>query len=236
MIPLFSDRRLSSFPFVTVALIATNLAVFWFQLTGEGSVAGSVYRYGLIPALLFDGGSVAVPAAGAAVPPELAVLTGMFMHGGVLHLVMNMLYLWVFGRDVEDDFGHIRFLAFYLLAGILASLAFAYTYPQTAIPLVGASGAIAGILGVYFLRFPTARVRCLLIVIFFVRLVDMPAFLLLGIWFFIQIGASMTEIVGAEGTGTGGVAWISHVAGFVVGILWTLLLLRHRYHARRREI
>lgn len=233
MIPLFSDRRLSSFPFVTIALIAANLTVFWFQLTGEGSVAASVYRYGLIPALLFGRGSSAAPGIAVAVPPELAVLTSIFLHGGVLHLVMNMLYLWVFGRDVEDDFGHIRFLAFYLMAGILAALAFAYTFPQTTIPLVGASGAIAGVLGVYFLRFPTARVRCLLIIIIIVKMIDIPAFVLLGIWFFIQIGASMTSIAGSGGTGAAGVAWISHVTGFVVGILWTLILLRHRYHERR---
>jgi membrane associated rhomboid family serine protease len=147
-----------------------------------------------------------------------------------------MLSLWVFGRDVEDDFGHIRFLAFYLITGILAALAFAYAFPETAIPLVGASGAIAGTLGAYFLRFPTARVRCLLIIIIIVRMINIPAFILLGIWFFIQIGASMTSISRSGAAGAAGVAWISHVAGFVVGIIWTLILLRQRYHERRGGI
>ena len=233
MIPLYSDRKLTSFPFFTVALIAVNLAVFLLQVTGDGGLAASVRRYGMIPGLLLGGGPNVFPGAP---DPALTVVTSMFLHGGFLHLVANMLYLWVFGRDVEDDFGHFGFLGFYLLSGLLATLAFAFAFPGTTVPLVGASGAIAGVLGVYFLRFPTARVRCLLIIIFFVRLLDLPAFLLLGIWFFIQIGASMSEMLSPAGAaGQGGVAWISHVAGFMVGVIWTLVLLRHRYHARRND-
>jgi membrane associated rhomboid family serine protease len=230
MIPLYSDRKLTSFPFITIALIAANLVMFWVQLTGDGGLASSVRRYGMIPSALMSGGPNMIPGA---LEPALTVGSSMFLHGGFLHLASNMLYLWVFGRDIEDDFGHFGFLGFYLLSGLLATLAFAFAFPGTSIPLVGASGAIAGVLGVYFLRFPLARVRCLLIIIFYVRICEIPAFLLLGIWFFIQIGSSMSEMLSAAGAaGQGGVAWISHVAGFMVGVIWTLVLLRHRYHSR----
>ena len=127
-----------------------------------------------------------------------------------------------------------RIFIFYIIAGILATVAFALAFPNGTLPLVGASGAIAGVLGVYFLRFPGSRIYCLVIFFFFVRIIALPAFFVLGLWFLIQIGASMSSMTSAEGAaGQGGVAWISHVTGFIVGIIWTIFELKRRFLLRR---
>jgi len=230
VLPLFSDRPLSRFPFVTILLVIVNTLVFWHQITGPGSVSRSVMLYGMIPRDLFHGDALAIPGR---IPAWMTLVTSMFMHGGFLHLGSNMLYLWVFGRDVEDDFGHFRFLVFYLFTGMLATFAFAAAFPAAQVPLVGASGAIAGVLGAYFLRFPLSRIYCLVILFIFIRIVALPAFFVLGLWFAFQVFSCMVSVAAPEGAaGMGGVAWISHVAGFVVGLVWTILELRRRYYLR----
>jgi len=232
MFPLYSDRPLSRIPFVTVLLILINGAVFWMQLTWQGGFERSVSYLGLIPSAFIHPGSI--PWEGG-IHPYVTVLTSMFSHGGFMHIGANMLYLWVFGRNVEDDFGHTRFLVFYLLAGTAAAVGFAYAYPSSTIPLVGASGAIAGVLGAYFLRFPSSRIYTLFIIIIIIRIIPIPAFFVLGLWFFIQIGScalACTTPLGAAGQS--GIAFISHIAGFVFGMLYTIWELRRRYHARGR--
>ncbi len=231
MFPLYSDRPLSHMPFMTVLILIANLAVFWFQITVPGSIGKSVLAWGMIPADLFGGAVVDVSGR---IPAGLTLFTSMFMHGGFLHLGANMLFLWVFGRNVEDDFGHLRFLVMYLATGVISTMAFAAAYPGGEVPLVGASGAIAGVLGVYFLRFPASRIYCLVIFFIFIRIVALPAFFVLGLWFVIQIGSCMIEAASPAGAaGNGGVAWISHIAGFVTGLVWTILELRRRYYLRR---
>lgn len=233
MFPLYSDRPLSRFPFVTVLLIVANTVVYLLHATGHGSIERSVLLYGMIPYDLFHPGTLNLPGR---VPSSFTVVTSMFSHGGFLHLGANMLYLWVFGRNVEDDFGRLRFLVFYISAGIIANFAFAAAFSAGTIPLVGASGAVAGVLGVYFLRFPLSRIHCLFIFFIFIRIIPIPAFVLLGFWFVIQLSASMTSVAASAGaSGHGGVAWITHVAGFVVGIVWTILELRRRYYLRRKN-
>ncbi|MFC1694238.1 rhomboid family intramembrane serine protease [Candidatus Latescibacterota bacterium] len=230
MIPLYSDKSLSSFPFVTILLILVNTVIFWFQLSGPGAIRQSVVMYGMIPYDLFHPGAVIIPGR---IHPAFTLITSMFMHGGYIHLGSNMLYLWVFGRNVEDDFGHLRFLIFYIASGIIATVAFVWAFPAGTVPLVGASGAIAGVLGVYFLRFPASRIYCLIILFIFIRIIALPAFFVLGLWFVIQLGASMSSMTSAAGAaGHGGVAWISHVAGFVVGLVWTILELSRRFIRR----
>jgi len=237
MFPLYSDRQLERTPFVTMMLIAANVMVFWFQISRGGNFMESVHKsvmlYGMIPSDLFDWSPSSIPGrmiAGG------TVFTSMFMHGGFLHLASNMLYLWVFGRNVEDDFGHLRFLVFYLATGVLATLAFAMAYPEGTVPLVGASGAIAGILGAYFLRFPLSNIYTMVILFIFIRIVAIPAFFMLGLWFAFQIMSCMVSAMSPEGAaGQGGVAWISHVAGFVVGLVWTILELRRRYYLRKSD-
>ena len=224
MFPLFSDRPLSTYPFMTLLLIFTNVAAFVFQLTGIGSLDGSVMQFGMIPYNLFH------DAQSAAIPSQLTVVTSMFFHGGVFHLASNMLYLWVFGRNVEDDLGHVRFLLFYLAAGIIATAAFAFAFPDSRIPLVGASGAIAGVLGVYFLRFPASKIYTMFIFIIIVRIIPIPAFLMLGFWFVIQMIQSMGSAVESAQSN---VAWIAHVAGFTTGLIFAIWELRRRYYTRR---
>ena len=228
MLPLYSDREVSRFPYVTITLIIINIWAFWFQLTTYSSITHSVLLYGVIPYEVFHPSSVNI-AGRVAVP--LTFITGMFTHGGFLHLISNMVYLWVFGRDVEDDFGHIRYLVFYFGAGILSTMAFVSVFHGTQIPLVGASGAIAGLLGAYFLRFPLTRIYCLFIFIILVRIIPVPAFLLLGLWFILQFFSCMADLT-AGAAGQGGIAWLSHIAGFVTGLIWTILILRKRYYLR----
>ncbi len=228
MFPLYSDRQIERIPFVTVLLIMINIIVFWFQLTSAGSIRESVWLYGVIPYELFRPGEVDITGR---VPLMASYVTAMFTHGGLIHLGSNMLYLWVFGRDVEDDFGHVTFLMFYIAAGILSSAAFVAAFPGTNIPLVGASGAIAGLLGAYFLRFPLTKIYTLIFFIIIVRIVALPAFLLLGLWFAIQFLSGMANAT-AGAAGQGGIAFLSHIAGFIIGIVWTILILRKRYYER----
>jgi len=230
MFPLYSDRPLLRFPFVTILLICANVAVFWYQFTFPGSIGMSVLAWGMIPYDLLHEVTVDAPYRA---PAAWTLFTSMFMHGGILHLGSNMLFLWVFGRNVEDDFGHVRFLVMYLATGVLSTTAFAAAYPDSTVPLVGASGAIAGVLGVYFLRFPASRIYCLVIFFIFIRIVALPAFFVLGLWFFIQIGSCMLEVTSPAGAaGRGGIAWISHIAGFIIGLVWTIFELRRRYYLR----
>jgi membrane associated rhomboid family serine protease len=233
MFPLYSDRPLSSFPFVTILLIFVNLIVFWYQITSPGSFEESVFSYGMIPYNFFH---PQISKVHVQLHPHLALLSSMFLHGGFLHLGGNMLYLWVFGRNIEDDFGHLRFLFFYLVSGILATLAFAYAFPSSNIPLVGASGAIAGILGAYFLRFPASKIFTLVILIIFIRIIPIPAFFILGLWFAIQIGSCAITCTTPVGAAGGGIAFISHIAGFVFGMVFTIIELRRNYHARGRDV
>jgi membrane associated rhomboid family serine protease len=231
MFPLYSDRPLSRFPFMTVLLILANIAAFWYQITMPGGLERSVITFGIIPSHFFH------PETGdgvSGIHPYFTLLTSMFMHGSFLHIGANMLYLWVFGRNIEDDFGPVRFLLFYIVAGMLATLAFAYAYPSSQIPLVGASGAIAGVLGAYFLRFPASRIYTLVLIIIFIRIIPLPAFFMLGLWFAIQIGScamACTTPLGAAGQS--GVAFLSHIAGFVAGMVYTIWEFRRRAHRGR---
>jgi membrane associated rhomboid family serine protease len=177
-----------------------------------------ITQYAVIPAELLRGEDLppAVP-----VPLWLTVLTSMFLHGGLLHLLGNMLYLWIFGDNVEDAMGPIRFLIFYIVCGAAAALAQIAVDPGSAIPFIGASGAIAGVLAAYFMLFPYARVLTLVPIFFFLRLIPIPAVFLLGFWFLLQV------INGAGSLGSGGgVAWFAHIGGFVAGAILVFVFRR----------
>jgi membrane associated rhomboid family serine protease len=204
--PLKDDIPTRRRPYVTVALIAANVAVYLLQ-TSIG-LERSVYLLGLVPRELFTGQELSPYAL---VPPWGNLFTSMFSHGGLAHLGGNMLFLWIFGNNVEDDMGHGRFLAFYLLAGLAAAGAQLVTDPASTIPMVGASGAVAGVLGGYLLLYPHARVLALVPVFFFLRLMWIPAVVFLGLWFLLQI-------LGIFGP-SGGVAFWAHIGGFVAGLL-----------------
>jgi len=213
MIPLHDDNPTSLRPLVTIALIVACTLVFLWQVSlpaREAQIA--VYAYGMIPAVLF--GDAELPDRLAAIPASLSLITSMFLHGGWLHLIGNMLYLWIFGNNIEDSMGHARFIAFYLLCGIAAAFTQAAQDPGSVVPMIGASGAIGGVLGGYILLFPRARILVLvpLGIIFFTMRI--PALVVLGIWFALQF------LLSTMNTGTpGGVATWAHVGGFVAGLI-----------------
>ena len=218
MIPLHDDNPTTIRPLVTWGLIGACVLVFLWQLSLSGGAAQeAVYGFGLIPAVLF--GERTLPPDIEMVPAIATLFTSMFMHGGLLHLGGNMLYLWIFGNNVEDAMGHGRFLAFYVLCGLAAALAHALFDPSSMLPMVGASGAIGGVLGAYLLLHPKARVLVLIPIFIFPYFVRIPAAVVLGLWFVLQL--FNTAIVVDE-TG-GGVAYWAHIGGFIAGALLILV-------------
>jgi membrane associated rhomboid family serine protease len=211
MIPLHDDNPTELTPFVTVTFIAVCVMVFLYQasLSPEpGEIF--VFQYGAIPALVF--GEAHLPSSMTApISPYATLFTSMFLHGGWMHLIGNMLYLWVFGNNIEDAMGHIRYIFFYLTCGLLAALSHALTDPSSSIPMVGASGAISGVLGAYVLLFPRAHVLVLMPGIGMMRI---AAGFVLGMWFVMQLLSGGMSI-GSKG---GGVAFFAHVGGFVAGM------------------
>ncbi|HLG59696.1 MAG TPA: rhomboid family intramembrane serine protease [Vicinamibacterales bacterium] len=204
MIPLRDVIPSRTTPYVTIVLVVVNVLVFLYQLSLGELVNELVFDFGLVPA----GFSWA------------NVLTSMFLHGGFLHVAGNMLYLWIFGDNVEDRMGHGRFLAFYLLCGTAAALAQTMMVPDSPVPMVGASGAIAGVMGAYFVLYPRSRIVTLLPIFIFWQIIEVPAILFLGIWFLMQLLSGVGSIATATGgEPAGGVAFWAHVAGFAAGLL-----------------
>ena len=221
MIPLRDDNPTSITPFVTYVFITVCVLVFLWQMSlGEKGFEAAVLALGVIPAALL--GDARLPPELYLVPPVATVFSSMFLHGGFMHLAGNMLYLWIFGNNVEDSMGHVRFVIFYLLCGVAAALAQAWPQPDSTIPMIGASGAISGVLGAYLLLFPRAHVLVLIPLGAFSRLVPLPAMFVLGFWFVLQlINSALTE------GGQGGVAFGAHIGGFVAGMI-LIPVFKHR--------
>jgi membrane associated rhomboid family serine protease len=211
LIPIKDINPTERFAFVTLLFIVLNVAVFLYELV-LGPQAGELFMdsFALIPKRLFSG----VPETSGAVPVGATLVTSMFLHGGFLHIAGNMLYLWIFGNNVEDSMGHIRFIVFYLCCGIIASYTHALANAASTVPMIGASGAVSGVLGAYLLLYPRARVLTLIAFGLYIRTVEVPAMFVLGFWFVLQF---LNALLSA-GTG-GGVAWYAHIGGFVAGIL-----------------
>ena len=222
MIPLRDDNPTSITPFVTYAFIAACVLVFLWQMSlGEKGFEAAVLALGVIPAILL--GDARLPPELYLVPPVATVFSSMFLHGGFMHLAGNMLYLWIFGNNIEDSMGHVRFVIFYLLCGVAAVLAQAWPNPDSTIPMIGASGAISGVLGAYLLLFPRAHVLVLIPLGMFTRLIHLPAMFVLGFWFVLQlINTALSD------AGQGGVAWGAHIGGFVAGMV-LIPLFKHRH-------
>ena len=246
MFPYRDDNPTLKTPIVTLILIGINVAV-WVLVQGMGAepnLSRSVCELGLIPGeflgLLPQGVSVPMGPQTACVLGDertwFTPVTSMFLHGGWFHLIGNMWFLWVFGNNVEDSMGHSRFLAFYLLCGLAAAAAQTFMSPSSAIPMVGASGAISGVMGAYIVLYPRVRVHMLVILFVFVTRIVVPAYVMLGYWFLIQlIGGGLTS--GSEG----GVAFWAHAGGFIAGALLILLfrdpelVAQHRAMARTTD-
>lgn len=224
LLPYKDDNPTSKPPIVTVAIIAINVAVFlYFQaksLFGGVQYEAVLAGLGIIPHEFF---SRHIIFGRQAVPTPLTLITAMFLHGGVLHIAGNMLYLWVFGNNIEDHFGHFKFLVFYLLAGIGGSIAFMVTQPFSDTPMIGASGAIAGVLGAYLLLYPRARVHVLLFLFIFFTTIVLPAAVVLGFWIFLQVWEGLADF-----SSRGGVAYFAHIGGFCTGIALLKFMPAHR--------
>jgi membrane associated rhomboid family serine protease len=209
MIPLRDVIPSRTVPVVTIGLIAANALVFVFQLSlPDRELRALFYTYGLVPAA-FDW-------------PTL--VTSMFLHAGWLHIIANMWFLWIFGDNVEDRMGHGRYLVFYLLCGVAAALGQAVIDPESSKPMVGASGAIAGVMGAYFVLYPRSRILTLLPILFFIQIVEVPAIVFLGLWFVFQLFSGVGSV--AAHSQAGGVAVWAHVAGFVFGLIGVFLFRR----------
>jgi membrane associated rhomboid family serine protease len=210
MIPYKDDNPTSTFPYLTIGIIILNIAVFLVQVTSRSKMQMITYDYGAIPhnLLTFE--------SHQPVHPTMTVFSSMFMHGGLFHLGGNMLYLWIFGNNIEDRLGHVRFIIFYLFCGIFAAYSHAITNPDSTIPMIGASGAVSGILGAYMLLFPRANVHTLLILGIFITTVKIPALIVIGFWVVIQL---LNGIISSGLQNAGGVAWFAHLGGFLIGLL-----------------
>jgi membrane associated rhomboid family serine protease len=212
-LPLFVDSPTRRPAFLTwLIIIACTVTFLWQAGLSRSAQEAIVYSLGVVPAVLF--GEAELPRRLQLVPAWATIFTSLFLHGGWLHLIGNMLYLWIFGENIEDAMSRPRFLVFYLACGAAAALAQSLAAPESTVPMIGASGAIAGVLGAYVLIYPRANVTMLLVIVIFVRFVRLPAIFVLGFWFIMQIvSGALTSTDG------GGVAFWAHTAGFLTGMV-----------------
>lgn len=231
LLPIQDENPTYSKPVVTMAILTVNVFVYIYQLLlGPAREQLFIFQTAAIPYELthfVDRTDFAIPSTQYAYPEALfpfplTLISAMFVHGGFMHLGGNMLYLWIFGNNIEDAMGHVRFFIFYLLVGLGATLVHVLSEPDSAIPMIGASGAIAGVLGAYFVLYPKANIKTFVILIIFIQIIHVPAILVLGFWFLRQI----------MGIGSDGIAWYAHIGGFLVG----MFLIRRFAHTRRRPI
>ena len=220
MFPIRDTQPSYSRPIVTILIIVLNVIVFLYEFTlDEYSRNYFIANYGLIPARFHAS----------------AVITSMFLHGGWLHIIGNMWFLWIFGDNIEDVLGHAKYLVFYVLCGIAAGMTQTFFNAGSRLPMVGASGAIAGVMGAYLVKFPHSRIVTLVFVFFFITTIDVPAVLMLGYWFFIQIFNGIGNF-GYSHLSQGGTAWFAHVGGFIAGILLVNLLGTREKYMRRQDL
>jgi membrane associated rhomboid family serine protease len=222
VVPLRDNNPTSSVAFVTYGLIFVNLVVFIYELSLGPNLESMFQIWAVVPAKLtasFSGASTGLPF-----PAWVTLISSQFLHGGFLHLAGNMLFLWIFGNNVEDRLGHGRFLIFYLGCGTLAGLTQWFFSPDSMVPSVGASGAIAGVMGAYLLRFPQAKILTLVPLGFFITTVEIPAVFFLGFWFLQQALFSFTSLGAKTGVDMGGIAYWAHAGGFVFGVILGPLL------------
>src|SRR5882672_3345488 len=222
MIPLRDRNPSGSFPAVTLLLILVNVFVFIYEVQLGPAVQAFLARNALVPAAVTGSLRYGSISWADTVAP---FFTSMFLHGGWLHLISNMWFLWIFGDNVEETLGPVRYLLFYLLWGLAAGLTQYAVQPQSTLPTIGASGAIAGVLGAYAVLFPGARIVTLVPVFFFLQILELPAVIMIGYWFVLQI---LSGTVAALSPMQGGVAWWAHVGGFLTGIVLVLLLRPRR--------
>jgi membrane associated rhomboid family serine protease len=217
MIPIRDNIPANHFPMVNLWLIIVNALCFFYELQLGSSLPQFFMHYGFIPARLL--GTMANVHQNADTSALVTTFTSMFLHGNLIHLISNMWMLWIFGDNVEDSMGHGRYLLFYLLCGIAAVILQTVVWPDSTTPMIGASGAISGILGAYFLLYPKARILTLLPVFIFFYFVEIPAFFFLGLWFVMQFLQGSAQWLSVNSAAKGGIAWFAHIGGFAAGFI-----------------
>lgn len=223
MIPLRDSARSGTFPFVTLIIIIVNFLVFFLELSLEEFQLNQFYYiFGVVPAETLNTIFTGAPLEPVIIP----FFTAMFIHGGWLHILGNMWYLWIFGDNIEDRLGHFRYLLFYLGVGIVASVVHILANPSSTAPVVGASGALAGVLGAYFVLFPRSRILSLVPIFIFFTVLEVPAIIFIGIWFLIQLFNTLGSLGGAANS----VAWWAHLGGFIAGSVMIKFLVRNPRH------
>ena len=225
MIPLRDDNPTVLWPLVTIALILANAAVFFYELSLDPRLLESlIYQMGMVPAAVT--GSF-IPGTGG----YFTLVTSMFLHGGWMHVIGNMLYLWIFGNNIEDSMGHLRFILFYLITGLAAAAAHLAFNAASTVPTIGASGAVSGVLGAYLVLFPHARVQTLVTLGFFIRIIYVPAWVLLLFWIGLQL---LNQALAPIDPAAGGVAYAAHIGGFAAGLVLIPLFRKHRRRSHFR--
>ncbi|MBW1698446.1 MAG: rhomboid family intramembrane serine protease [Deltaproteobacteria bacterium] len=220
MIPVADENPSRSFPAVNILLISTNIAVFiYLNFFVPPGIELARHGFAFVPYEFFHLTDIGPKNL---IPIPLSIFTAMFFHAGWLHLIGNMLYLWVFGDNIEDTLGHRRYLFFYICCGLVATLTHCFIYPNSTVPVIGASGAVAGVLGAYMFRYPGTRIRVLLMVFVYVRTIRLPAWMLLGFWIGLQI------VNGFYAQTEAGVAWFAHIGGFFTGICLFVTMKKKR--------
>src|SRR5581483_1855502 len=218
MLPLRDHNPSRSTPVINYLLIVLNILMFFWEMSLGRNFERALSAVAFIPARFWSGEFL--------LPNIMTIFVSMFLHGGLLHIGGNMLYLWIFGDNIEDHLGHFRYLIFYLACGFIATLSHAFFNPASVVPSIGASGAIAGVLGAYIILFPSARVTTLIPIFFFMTIRELPAVFILGFWFVLQFFSGVGSL-GAQHAG--GVAYFAHIGGFVAGMILVLLMGGRRF-------
>lgn len=222
MLPLRDNIPTRRFPVVTVTLIGINVLVFLWELLLGDKLDSTIFRWGVVPYHVMNSFNL---------EEALTFITSMFLHGGFMHVAGNMLYLWIFGNNIEDVMGPLPFLLFYTFCGVVASLSQVLAGPTIQVPAIGASGAIAGVLGAYLVLFPRAKVATLIFLGYFVAVRQVSALIVLGLWFVLQLANGVLSLATFE---SGGVAWFAHIGGFVAGMVLVWLFARRRFIRERQ--
>ncbi len=231
MIPIKDRNPSGTFPYVTIGIIVINVLIFLYELSLGPGLGKFIMKYGVVPLKV----SYYSQASDLTfINTFFPFISSLFLHGGFVHLIGNMWFLWIFGDNIEDKLGHFRFILFYLLCGVIASSVHVFFNIQSKVPCVGASGAIAGVLGAYMITFPRARVVTIVPVFVFIQVMELPAMVVLGFWFVIQFFSGAASITAS--TSGAGVAWWAHVGGFAAGviILYIMRIFFARKPVRRR--
>jgi len=231
VIPLKDDIPSETFPFVNYGIIGLNFIIFFYEISlGAGALSKFIYNFGFVPyKFTYILKCSTCPLSDALLPP----LSSMFIHGGWFHILGNMLFLYIFGDNIEDALGHLKYFIFYLLSGLAAAILQYLIHPFSKAPMIGASGAIAGVLGAYFILYPRARVFTLVFLFIFVDIIPIPAFLYIIFWFLIQVFSGSASLVLK---GAGGVAWWAHIGGFIGGIFMVFIFKKKRKLKNRKNV